>query len=190
MKRVLLVGLVALALIPGVARAVTIGVGAFGGTSTPVLQDDTGSGAVFGLRVPVNFVPLITVEPFFAKSNGGDKTQTVAGLSYTRDGIDVTSYGANVLFTFGTGIQLYPFAGIGSSNLKRTGLDATQTSYDFGLGLGFKLPGIGPVSGLSANVRGALDMVTDPASTQVSRKWGEVSVGVSYGVFHFPPLVP
>jgi hypothetical protein len=136
--------------------------------------------------VPVNFVPMLTVEPFFAKTSGGDKTQTAGPLSVTFPGIDVTSYGANVLFTFGTGLQMYPFAGVSTNNLKRQGLDATQTGYDFGLGLGFKLP----LVGLSAHARGQANIVTDPAASQASRKWAEITVGVSYSLFHFPPVIP
>ena len=194
MKRHLFVGLVALSLIPGVAHAVTIGVGAFGGTSIPVLQVDNGRGSTFGLRVPVNFVPLLTVEPFFAKTSGGEKTQTLGPLSYTFPGIDVTSYGANELFAFGTGFQMYPFAGVSSNNLKGrerkaaqiVDLDATRTGYDFGLGFGAKLP----LVGLSAHARGAFNIVIDPAGSRASRKWTDITVGVSYSLFHFPPLVP
>jgi hypothetical protein len=180
MKKQILVAVLALMLAPGLAHAVSFGVAAFGGTSTPVVQDDTGSGSLFGARVPVNFVPLITVEPYYASTSGGNKDYTAAGLSYTRDGIDVTSYGANVLFEFGTGVRLFPFVGLSSNHLKRSGLDETETGYDFGLGVGFKLP----LAGLGADVRGALNMVTDPASSAASRKWAEITVGVSYSFLH------
>lgn len=187
MKRHILIGVLTLVLIPGTVGAVTIGAGAFGGTSIPVVQDDTGSGALFGLRVPLNFVPLIAVEPFYAQSSGGSVDQTVAGVSQSRDGIDVTSFGANVLFTFGTGMKLFPFAGISSNHLERAGMDDTQTGYDFGLGLGLKLPALGPVSGLSADIRGALNMVVDPATSDASRKWTDITIGVSYPLFHSSP---
>jgi hypothetical protein len=49
---------------------------------------------------------------------------------------------------------------------------------------------MGPVSNLRADVRGAIDMVTDPASSQASLKWADISVGVSYAFLHFPPVVP
>jgi hypothetical protein len=182
MKKQILVAVLALMLAPGLAHAISFGVAAFGGTSTPIVQDDTGSGSLFGARVPVNFVPLITVEPFYASTKGGSKDYTAAGVSYSRDGIDLTSYGANVLFEFGTGFRLFPFAGLSSNHMKRSGLDQTETGYDFGLGLGFKLP----VAGLGADVRGALNMVTDPASSDVSRKWAEITVGVSYSFLHLP----
>jgi hypothetical protein len=185
MKRNLLIGLVVLSLLPGVARAATIGVGAFAGTSMPALQDDNGTGPMYGLRVPVNFVPMITIEPFYAQTNGGNKDQTAGPVTVSFEGIDNTSFGANVLFAFGTGFQMIPFAGISSNHLKRTGLDATQTGYDFGLGFGFSLP----LTGLSGSARAAANIVTDPASSNSSRKWGEITVGVSYSLFH-PSVVP
>ena len=183
-RKSLLAALLLLALAPAAAGSATIGLGVFGGASVPLVQDDNGSGSIFGLRAPVNLVPLITVEPYFAKTSGGDKDQDVGGITYTRSGIDDTAFGANVLLTFGTGYQFYPFVGVGSNHLKRDGLDATQTGYDFGLGLGFKVP----VANLSVAIRGALNMVTDPGSTDTSRKWGEVTAGVSYGLLHFPPV--
>ena len=183
-RKLLSAALLIVALAPGAAGAASVGLGVYGGASIPLVQDDNGSGSLFGLRVPVNLVPLLTVEPYFAKTSGGDKSQDVGGISYTRSGIDDTAFGANVLFTFGTGMQLYPFVGVGSNHLKRPGLDATQTGYDFGLGLGFKVP----VTGLSVQLRGALNMVTDPGSTETSRKWGEITAGVSYGLLHFPPV--
>src|SRR5437667_8327103 len=90
MKKKLIPVLFALALAPCVAHAVGVGVGVFGGVGVPVLQDDNGQGTVFGVRVPVNLVPLVTVEPYFSKGSGGDKDQDVGGLSLTRSGIDAT----------------------------------------------------------------------------------------------------
>jgi len=184
MKRswVLIAGLALIASATG-ARAGGIGIGAYAGTSIPVLQDDNANGPIWGLRVPVHFTPIVTVEPYFAKTSGGDRDQEAAGVTYTRTGMDVTSYGANVLLNFGTGFQMSPFFGIGSNKLERPGLNETQGGWDAGLGLGFGLP----LTGLSGNVRGALNVVKDPASDSVSRKWAELTVGVSYSSFHFPP---
>ena len=177
-------GVLTMLLAAGAADAASIGVGAFGGSSIPIVQDDNGQGTMFGIRVPVSVVPLITVEPYFAKTNGGDKDQTVNGITYTRHGIDVTAYGANALLTFGTGLQLYPFAGIGSAHAKRDGLDDTSTQYNFGLGLGFTPP----VIKLSVHLRGELDAVLEPGNNASSRKWANVTLGVSYGVIKFPPV--
>jgi outer membrane protein with beta-barrel domain len=175
---------VAVALLAMPAHAVSVGIGAFGGASFPLVQDDNGQGSVFGVRVPVSVVPLIAIEPYFGSTHGGSKDQTVAGLTFTRDGIDVTSYGANLLLKFGGPLQFYPFAGMSSSHLKRTGLDETDTAYDFGLGLGIKLP----LVGLSVDGRGELDAAVDKASSDASRKWANVTLGVSYAFAKFPPI--
>lgn len=166
------------------AHALSVGVGAFGGASIPVLQDDNGKGSVFGVRVPVSLVPMITVEPYFGSTKGGSKSQDFNGISESRDGIDVTSFGANLLITFGGPIQFYPFAGISSSKLKRDGLDESDTAYDFGLGLGFKLPAIP----LSLHARGELDAAVDKASSAASRKWANVTLGATYTFAKFPPV--
>jgi hypothetical protein len=180
MKKQILIGMLALTLAPGVARALTIGGAVYGGTSIPAVQDDNNTGPMYGIRVPFNFVPLIAVEPYWAQTNGGSKDYTAAGVSYSRDGIDMSSFGANVLFTFGTGIKMFPFVGLSSNHLTRSGLDQTETGYDFGVGLGFNLP----LAGLGADIRAAANVVTDPATSDASRKWAEITVGVSYAIFH------
>jgi hypothetical protein len=165
----------------GSAHAVSIGVGAFGGLSAPIVQDDTGQGTIFGLRVPVNLVPMITVEPYFSTSAGGDKDEELGGIEETRTGLDNTGFGANLLIPFGVGFRFFPFVGVGSHTLKRDGMDdITKTAYNFGLGIGFTPP----VAGLSVDVRGELNAVVDG---DVSRKWGNATVGVSYNVFKMAP---
>lgn len=178
MKRPTIFLLLALVLLPCVAGAAGVGIGAFGGVSVPIVQDDNGQGTLFGVRVPVSLLPLVTVEPFFGKTGGGDKDQDVLGITRTRSGIDVNAYGANVLLTFGSKLQLYPFAGIGSYKLKRPGLDESQTGYSFGLGLG-----LSPAPKISLHVRGELDAAV---KGDTSRKWASVTAGVSYSAFSFP----
>src|SRR2546426_11198987 len=120
MKRLcVLIALLALVLGVQAAGAVSVGVGAFGGVSVPLVQDDTGRGTMFGLRVPVNLVPLLAVEPYFASTSGGDKDETFVDVGYTRSGLDVTAFGANLMLPFGSMVKFYPFAGIGSHKLKR-----------------------------------------------------------------------
>lgn len=168
--------------LPAHAAALGIGVGAFGGTSIPIVQDDNGSGAQFGIRVPVSVLPMFTVEPYFASSSGGDKDQDLGGTTYTRSGIDVTSFGANVLFTFGTAFQLAPYVGVGSNKLERDGLEATETGYTFGLGFRFGLP----LAKLALHARGGMNAVLEEGSSETSRKWVDATVGVSYDLFTFP----
>lgn len=180
MKRMWASVALALLLGAGPAQALSIGLGAFGGISVPVVQDDTGQGTQFGIRVPVNLVPLIAVEPFFSSSAGGDKEETLAGTTYTRTGIDVTAFGANLLIPFGAAVRFYPFVGVGSHKLERAGSEEiTKTGYNFGLGLGFSPP----LAGLSVDLRGELTAVVDG---DVSRKWANATLGVSYALFKLP----
>jgi len=179
MRRLIAVSLVALAMTAGVARAGSIGVGAFGGMSFPVLQDDVDKGSLYGVRVPVKLVPLVSLEPWWASAGLGDKTMTVAGISYTRTGFDETAYGLNAMLTMGGPVSFYPIVGIGSTKLTRPGsADKTGTTYNFGLGLGFS-----PMPKLSVHVRGELQAVSDGA---VSRKFVNSSLGASYALFSIP----
>jgi opacity protein-like surface antigen len=179
MRRAMILMLFVLTLLPCAAGAASVAVGAFGGMGIPIIQDDNGQGTTFGLRTSASLIPLVTVEPYFVKTSGGDKDQDIEGTTYTRSGLDVTGFGANVLLTFGGKIQFYPFAGIGSYALSRTGSeDVTNTAYTFGLGLG-----ISPMPKLSIHVRGELAAAVDG---ETSRKWANATVGVSYNVFSTP----
>lgn len=163
---------------PASSHAASIGVGAFGGYSVPIVQDDTGNGPVFGLRAPVKLVPLVTVEPYYAMSTLGEKTLTVGGIDYTRDGFETKAFGANVMLTLGGPVQFYPWAGIGSTSLDRDGESKSFTTYSGGLGLGFSM-----IPKVTLHVRGGLDAVVDG---EASRKFGNVTVGASYALFSMP----
>ena len=177
-----LVILVLLALVVGVpsARAAEIGIGAFGGVSIPVLNDLSEQGTQFGVRVPVNLLPLLTIEPFFASSALGEAEEEFGGVTYTRDGGDVTAFGANVLFTFGSPmLKFTPFVGIGSYKLERDGAEEVS---DMGLGFGLGLA-VSPVPKFSINLRGELaSIITD----ETSQKFANVTLGASYALISLP----
>lgn len=180
MRKILLLALVALVLTAGVATAADIGIGAFGGISIPVLNDLSKQGSQFGVRVPVNLLPLLTIEPFYSASSLGDAEETFGPNSYTRDGGKVTGFGANALITFGSpAFRLFPIVGIGSYKIEREGSDdLTDMGYNFGLGLGFS-----PIPKLSVNVRGELNMVV---TDETSQKAANVTAGVSYSLISIP----
>jgi hypothetical protein len=175
MKRVIALALALTAFTAATACAGSVGLGAFAGVSLPVVQEDVGQGTLFGLRAPVKLVPLLTVEPYWASSSLGSKDVTVGGLTYTREGPDETAFGLNAMLTTGGSVQFYPFVGMGSTKLKRTGMDATFSTYNFGLGLGFA-----PVPKLSVHVRGELQMAVDNGA---SRKFANITAGASYALF-------
>ena len=175
MKIRTLAALFAMALVPAAAGAGSVGIGAYGGFSAPILYDTATSGTQYGLRVPVNLIPLVTVEPYFDKTKLGDKDETFAGQTYTRSGPEVYTYGANALIHLGT---MYPYVGIGSARLEQSGSpDVTDTSLNFGLGLGFKL-----MPKLGLDIRGELSAIV---TGDTSRKIGYVNLGVSYALFDF-----
>jgi len=177
MMRTVALAVLALALAAGVATAspIRVGIGAYGGLSYPVLQDDVGNGAVYGLRAPVRLLPMITVEPYWLTGKMDDATETIGGVEYTRDGFDEKGYGANAILGHvgGGGFSFYPFAGIGSHKLTRTGTeDIKETAYNFGLGFG-----LSPTPKVSLQVRGEVNMIK---TGDTSRKFGNATVGLNY----------
>jgi hypothetical protein len=171
--------LLVLALGATAAQARGIGIGAFGGTSIPIANDLAKSGSVFGIRVPVSLLPLLTVEPYASFSSLGDAEETFSGVSYTRDGGKNNGFGANVLVTFGGPVKLFPIVGLGSYKIERDGSeDISDVGYNFGLGLGFA-----PIPNLELSVRGELNAVVTDAT---ARKAANVTVGAHYNVFTLP----
>jgi len=169
----------ALALAGGAAEAAGVGVGAFGGTWIPVAQEDAGTGVVYGLRLAVDVVPLLRLEPYWAKSAPGDVEETFAGLPYTRDGGEISAFGLNAMLSTGGPLRFYPFVGVGSCRLTREATDErTEIGYDAGLGLG-----LSPLPGLELDLRG--EFVVIPLD-EASRKSVNVTLGVSYHFLNLP----
>ncbi len=176
MKRSALFAAVALVLLPAMAQAGSIGIGGYGGMSIPIVQDDNGNGPVFGARAPVALNKLLTVEPYFASTSAGDAELEIGGINYTRDGLDATGFGANVMLTFGDRVKFYPFGGYGSSTLTRDGsADVTMTGFNYGIGLG-----ISPIEKLTIHLRGEGNTYS---KDDAGRTFGIVTVGVSYDLF-------
>lgn len=181
MKKLLsaLLFLTLLAPIPRTAAAADIGITVFAGSSIPVVQEDVKSGTTFGARVPIVLLPMITVEPYYATTALGDVKLTFDGIEYTRSGLDGKAYGVNLLLgspVGSAGFKFFPFAGIGSAKLTRTGTEIKETMFDFGLGIG-----IAPSDLFSIIARGALNLVKTDDST---RKTADVTVGLSYNLLH------
>jgi hypothetical protein len=183
MRKTCILTTLALILIATTANAVSVGIGGFGGLSIPIVNDLSKQGGVYGARAPVQIVPLITVEPFYSTSSLGNVEETFGGTTtYTRDGGEVTGFGGNVLFTLSGGTtNFFPFAGIGSYELKREGAeDISEVGYNFGVGLAVAPP---TWSGFSFDVRGELLMI---ATGDTSQKFGNITAGVSYKFYSSP----
>jgi hypothetical protein len=168
--------------LPAVAGAANLGVGAFGGASIPIVQDDSDTGTQYGLRVPVRLARFLTLEPYYAHTALGDVSATFDGLEYQRSGFDIDEFGINLLLG-STGVAgafpIYPFAGVASHSLSRDGSDdLTEVGYELGLGLGFGLP-----HGIGIDLRGAFDFVVIGDGT---RKAANINLGLSYKLWARP----
>jgi len=156
------------------ASGTSVGVMPYGGYAYAVLQDDTGNGAIFGVRAPVNVMPVLTLEPYYASSSLGDVDETLGGIQYTRSGFDMKAFGVSAIL--GANGTFYPFAGVGSWKLSRDGSDdITNTAWNFGVGI--HIPA-GPKIGF--HIRGEMDMIVDG---DTSRKFGTATAGLSYNLF-------
>jgi hypothetical protein len=111
MKTIVLLAVLAVALSAATAGAVGIGIEPFAGLSYPVLQDDRTQGSIWGFRVPVSVVPLLTVEPYYSSASYGDKTITTIAGSSTRDGGKVSAWGVNLLLSAGGPSSSFPTSG-------------------------------------------------------------------------------
>jgi len=178
MRRIVLLALVALLIATTAAQAgpIGLGVGAFGGLSWPILQDDVSRGSVFGVRVPVKALSMLTFEGYYEKSSLGDAEEEIGGVTYTREGFDHTGIGVNAVFgSGGLGAGFYPYVGIGSHQLTRTGTDDIKdTAWNFGLGYGIKAG-----AKLSVQIRGELNMIV---TGDTSRKFGNATAGLTYSL--------
>jgi hypothetical protein len=179
MKRTIVLAVLALAFTAGTAQAQSIGIGIqpYGGLSFPIIQDDTGSGPLYGVRVPVKLIPMFTLEPYYLTSDLGEGSVDIGGIEYKRQGFNHTGFGLNAMLgsVGGTGIRFYPFAGIGSHKLERDNYpEIKETAYNFGMGLG-----IGATPKISVEIRGELNMVV---TDDTSRKFANATVGLNYGL--------
>jgi hypothetical protein len=164
----------------GSAGAVGLGVEGFGGVSLPIAQGDSEQGTQFGARIPV-VLPIVTLEPYYAATDLGNPSETFNGLSYERDGGDITAYGLNARFfgTPGPGLTFFPFVGFGSHTLKREGIDdRTEVGYNAGLGLEFS-----PLIKLGFSLRGEFNIIP---TGETSRKFANITLGASYQLLGLP----
>src|SRR5512140_312257 len=175
-SRIALCGVVAWLVLGAAVRpasSASIAIGAYGGGSLPIAQDDNGPGSIWGGRIDVQAIPLLTFEPYYERSQGDAVTQTINGVSYERAGIDIKSWGVNALLTLGGPLSVYPYAGVGRNELTRDGTPTrTLNGVRGGLGLGF---GVGP--GFRIDVRGEVNAIRENG---FGRTNANATVGLSY----------
>lgn len=178
MRRLTIFLLLTLGLVPQVSRARDVGVSVFGGMSIPIVQDDNANGPLFGVRAPVGLMSHLIIEPFFTSTRNGDAKQVIGGVSYTRSGFDISTFGASLVFPFGQHTRYYPLVGFSTNALSRTGSsDQTMTGWNFGFGVGFS-----PKPKFAIDLRGEGVVIADGS---LGRTFANVTLGVTYQVFNF-----
>lgn len=126
---------------PGIASAGKFSIGGFVGLNIPVGQQDVGNGTLFGAKGRILLLPFLGVEPNFVFSEYGDKEHDVDGVTMTRKGGEMTSFGADAVVGTLSGFsqaRFYGLVGVNSNTTKREGLpDQTRLGVAFGAGLEF-----------------------------------------------------
>jgi hypothetical protein len=102
------------------AHAVGVTVGGFGGMNIPIVQDDAGSGPLFGFKVKLASAMPFVAEPYFLMITEGDKRHSDEGIDFTQEGGSVQAFGVDLAFGSyreDPGANLYFMAGLGAYSL-------------------------------------------------------------------------
>ncbi len=149
MRKFAIVAVLMLVAVAASAQTPKLGVGAFGGLSIPLAQDDQASGTVFGFRARISLAGSLALEGQLGMTKWG-QADPVDGITLP-EGSKLTSFGVNGILGGGPGPGMKPFflAGFGSYKIKNddTGFDESRMGYNGGIGLGI---GLGPKLSLDA----------------------------------------
>jgi hypothetical protein len=137
MKKIVCLSMLALFIMgtSSIASAGKYSIGGFGGLNLPIAQDDAKSGVLFGVKGRILLLPFLGLEPNFTFAKYGGKDIEVQGNSYSREGGDITTFGADLLLGSLSAMgktKFYGLVGINSNTYKREGV-----SDESGLGLSF-----------------------------------------------------
>jgi len=176
MKKTGLYLVIAVLLLPLAAQAGQTGVGIYGGTLYPVVQEDQESGYVFGAKVRFQLTGPLLMEPHLTLGSFGNVE--IAGVG-ERDGSSFTHYGIDLVLgsMAGPGPKPYAFIGGAIYNSKRDHEDAINKSgWSFGLGLA-----LGVTQLIDVDVRGRFNIVSSETMTgSATRKSVGATAGVTY----------
>ncbi len=125
------------------AMAVDVAVGAFGGYNIPVVQDDMGSGVLYGAKAKISGLAMFVLEPTITMITVGDKENEDEKLDepFVQEGGSITAMELNV--TTGSyrtipGLGFYGIGGVGmysiSSDVPYKD-DESRLGFSFGTGI-------------------------------------------------------
>ncbi len=172
MKKLLLCLLLISMALP--AGAIKLGVGLSGGVNMPVLQEDQGSGTVFGLKGKLNILPGVSVEPNINFAAFGESKQEEFG---NRPGSKITSFGVDAILGSGlpgVGVKMYGILGGGIYKTTRE-FDDSATKIGWATGLGLE---VGITKKIGIDVRGKLNVISSEGGA--TRKSAALTGGVNY----------
>lgn len=179
MRKIIYLILLALFLagIPSVASAERFSIGGFVGLNIPIGQEDVSNGTLFGAKGRALLLPFLGVEPNFVFSEYGDREHDIDGVTMTRKGGDVTSFGVDgVVGTFSgfSQVRFYGLFGVNSNTTKREGLpDKTRLGIALGAGIEFL-----PSDMFSLEVRARIHAISSEGGG--GRDNLELSAGLNY----------
>lgn len=187
MKHQLLLAGLALALAASVEaqptpKPVKLGIGVFGGTNIPIVQEDQASGSIFGARVRFK-LGFITLEPNATFSKLGDPGTVTVGdesLDLGIEGSKVNSFGVDATLGGAPGLPGFkPFfvVGIGSYKIENETTKYDESSVGFNGGLGF---GIGLAPKFDLDIRGVAVIV--PQGDGGSKKTAAITGGLTFNL--------
>jgi hypothetical protein len=161
-------------------EAVGIAIGPYAGYNLTILQDDAGSGPLFGLRAKISVAPIVVVEPWFTLISEGDVDHSEGGIEFTQEGGSIQSFGVNAsLGGYRTvpGFGFYTTGGIGMYMLKPE-LDYKDEATRFGINIG---------TGFVAKLMPALDLDASARLIAITLEGGgsRKSVGVHAGLSYY-----
>ncbi len=122
------------------ASASRFSIGGFAGLNLPLAQEDAKSGAIFGAKGRILLRPFLGLEPNFSFAQYGGKDLEARGKSFTREGGDITSFGADILLGSLANMgrtKIYGLAGINYNTYKREGM-SDENGLGFAFGPGFE----------------------------------------------------
>jgi opacity protein-like surface antigen len=121
------------------ALARPIGVGALAGVNIPIVQDDAGSGFLYGAKLRIGATPFLALEPTLIFFEQGDVAVEVGGEEVDLDGGKSTALGINLIIgSVGppAGLRFHGIVGLASHAMKQEGTeDESRFALTFGPGL-------------------------------------------------------
>lgn len=102
------------------ARSYPLGVEAFFGWDAPLVQEDIGSGQMWGVSVRGHLLAFLHAQLVFRATGQGDKDKSVTpigrpSLTETLEGGTLTGFGANLLFAARDPAPIWPYGFVGIS---------------------------------------------------------------------------